>query len=91
MVSHTHTTHRLLPMNCLSVLDHFVGLTLKGFGDIRNDNGKLICAPTKLCNLRLSKNKHEFFKKVKRRAIITYKHGICEGPHELPKDVGLSN
>ena len=24
---------------------------------------------------------------VKRGAIITYKHGICELPHELPNDV----
>ena len=26
-----------------------------------------------------------FTKKVKRCAIITYKHGMCELPHELPK------
>ena len=30
MVRHTQTIRRLLPMNCLSVLDHFVGLVLKG-------------------------------------------------------------
>ena len=29
MVKHTQTIRRLLPMNCLSVFDHFVGL--KGF------------------------------------------------------------
>ena len=30
MVKHTQTIHRLLPTNCLSVFDHFVGLALKG-------------------------------------------------------------
>ena len=30
MVKHTQTIHRLLPMNCLIVFDHFVGLALKG-------------------------------------------------------------
>ena len=30
MVRHTQTIHGLLP-NCLSVFDHFLGLTLKGF------------------------------------------------------------
>ena len=30
MVKHTQTIRRLLAMNCLSVFDHFVGLTLKG-------------------------------------------------------------
>ena len=30
MVKHTQTICRLLPMNCLCVFDHFVGLTLKG-------------------------------------------------------------
>ena len=29
-VKHTQTIRRLLPMNCLSVLDRFVGLTRKG-------------------------------------------------------------
>ena len=29
MVKHTQTIRRLLPTNCLSVLDHFVGLALK--------------------------------------------------------------
>ena len=28
-VKHTQTIHRLLPTNCLSVFDHFVGLALK--------------------------------------------------------------
>ena len=30
MVKHTQTIHRLLPTNCLSVFDHFVGLALNG-------------------------------------------------------------
>ena len=30
MVKHTPTIRRLLPTNCLSVYDHFMGLTLKG-------------------------------------------------------------
>ena len=30
MVKHTQTIHQLLPTNCLSVFDHFVGLALKG-------------------------------------------------------------
>ena len=29
MVKHTQTIRPLLPTNCLSVFDHFVGLTLK--------------------------------------------------------------
>ena len=30
MVKHTQTIRRLLPTNCLSVFDYFVGLALKG-------------------------------------------------------------
>ena len=30
MVKHTQTIRWLLQINCLSVFDHFVGLTLKG-------------------------------------------------------------
>ena len=30
MVKHAQTIHWLLPSNCLSVFDHFVGLALKG-------------------------------------------------------------
>ena len=30
MVKHTQTIRRLLPTNCLSVFDHFVGLVLEG-------------------------------------------------------------
>ena len=35
MVKHTQTIRRLLPTNCLSVFDHFVGLTLKGLTSIQ--------------------------------------------------------
>ena len=30
MVNHTQTIRRQQPTNCLNVLDHFVGLTLRG-------------------------------------------------------------
>ena len=30
MVKHTQATRQLLPMNCLSVFNHFVGLAFKG-------------------------------------------------------------
>ena len=30
MVKHTQAIRRLLPTNCLSLFDHFVGLALKG-------------------------------------------------------------
>ena len=33
MVKHNQTIHRLLPTNCLSVFDHFVGLALKGLNN----------------------------------------------------------
>ena len=32
MVKHTQTIRRLLPTNCLSVFDHFVGLAFKLLG-----------------------------------------------------------
>ena len=34
MVKHTQTIRRLLPTNCLSVLDHFVGLAPKVFNPL---------------------------------------------------------
>ena len=34
MVKHTQTICRLLPTNCLSVFDHFVGLALKGLNSL---------------------------------------------------------
>ena len=34
MVKHTQTIRRLLPMNCLSVFDYFVGLALKGLTSV---------------------------------------------------------
>ena len=35
MVKHTQTIRRLPPTNCLSVLDHFVELALKGVEKLR--------------------------------------------------------
>ena len=34
MFKHTQTIRRLLPMNCLSVFDHFVGLGIKRLNTI---------------------------------------------------------
>ena len=34
-------------------------------------------------------HQHLLSPKLKRSAIISNKHGICELPHELPNDVGL--
>ena len=34
MVKHTQTIRRLLPTDCLSVFDHFVGLPFKGLNVI---------------------------------------------------------
>ena len=36
-VKHTQTIRRLLPTNCLSVFDHFVGLALKGLRELRKE------------------------------------------------------
>ena len=36
MVNHTQTIRLLLPTNCLSVSEHFVGLALKGLKAILN-------------------------------------------------------
>ena len=36
MVIHTQAIRRLLPTNCLSVFDHFVGLALKGLSNRDN-------------------------------------------------------
>ena len=33
MVKHTETMSQLLPTNCLSVFNHFVGLAIKGLED----------------------------------------------------------
>ena len=44
--THSQTIRRLLPSNCLSVFDHFVGLTLKRINLFRltrcKDHGRLI-------------------------------------------------
>ena len=51
MVKHTQTIRRLLPTNCLSVFDHFLGLALKG---LRNVN---FCVDLGKCTRGLSKIK----------------------------------
>ena len=40
IVKHTETIHLLLPMNCLSVFDHFVGLVVNMFKVNNKDNRK---------------------------------------------------
>ena len=40
MVKRTQTIRRLLPTNCLSVFDHFVGLVLKGLSK-ENSGGNI--------------------------------------------------
>ena len=44
MVKHSQAIRRLLPTNCLSVFDHFVGLALKGL------------RATQICVVGLAKN-----------------------------------
>ena len=45
MVKHTQAIRRQQPINCLSVLDHFVGLALKGLNlqKVSNRDGTAIC------------------------------------------------
>ena len=43
MVKHTQTIRRLLPMNCLSVFDYFVGLALKGLKTLQKLIRKNLC------------------------------------------------
>ena len=51
MVKHTQTVHRLLPKNCLSVFDHFVGLALKGLKSSNLSNEKQQLARATLTDL----------------------------------------
>ena len=60
MVKHTQTMHRQQPTNCLSVLDHFVGLVLKG---LINVSSQL----TELFNLSFS---HGVFPLILKTSII---------------------
>ena len=62
MVKHTQKLFRLLPTNCLSLFDHFVGLPLKGFRELCvRKNGQIVHVPHNLTNkfqpLGLSVNK----------------------------------
>ena len=41
MVKHTQTIRRILPTNCLSMFDHFVGLALKGLSSKRQVSSAL--------------------------------------------------
>ena len=61
MVKYTQTIHRQHPTNCLSVLDHFVGLALKGLSNlamVRIFQNKEIWNPSLLLT---SRTIHEFF------------------------------
>ena len=42
MVKHTQTIRRLLPTNCLSVFDYFMGLALKGLMIWRADKDPVV-------------------------------------------------
>ena len=42
LVKHTQIICRLLPTNCLSVFDQFVGFTLKGLKKVSNATNKTI-------------------------------------------------
>ena len=48
MVKHIQTIRRLLPTNCLSVFDHFVGLALKGLTSYKSTNYVLL-SPFSIC------------------------------------------
>ena len=41
MIKHTQTIRRLLPTNCLSVFDHFVGLAVKQL-NLKSNNIEVI-------------------------------------------------
>ena len=47
LVKHTQTIRRVLPTNCLSVFDDFVGLVLKGLITILPDLRRLLPVQTK--------------------------------------------
>ena len=52
MVKHTQKICRLLPTNCLSVFDHFAGLTLKGL----NESSKKLENIKRKANYKIDKN-----------------------------------
>ena len=43
MVKHTQTNRRLLPTNCLSVFNYFVGLALKGLNSLQTLREEIEC------------------------------------------------
>ena len=46
MVKHTQTIRRQEPRNCLSVFDHFAGMTLKGLTQISDENWSIFDFPS---------------------------------------------
>ena len=52
MFKHTQTIRRLLPTNCLSVLDHFVGLACTGLRKIFRGNLNIAISTNKTASLR---------------------------------------
>ena len=65
MVKHTQKIRQLLPTNCLSVLDHFVKLALKGLSKITK---ALI---TQVHNKQYHKN---LFKQIERDGVFVLIH-----------------
>ena len=61
MVKHAETIRRFLPMICLSLFDHFVGLPLKGLITIGNGNGHKDFEDTKTHAFRITLNLDSYF------------------------------
>ena len=62
MVKLTQAIRRQQPTNCLSVLDHFVGLARKGLKKLLNQLMRIICTKIKtkdMHNLRKSGNQKQ--------------------------------
>ena len=56
MVKHTQTICRLLPTNCLSVFDHFVGLALNELNCVLEILKMTWCVAVGCCNNSFKKN-----------------------------------
>ena len=63
MVQHTQTIRRLLPTNCLSVFDHFVGLVKQNNASInsavKNFGISIFCFLFQVCMLYISLKIHQ--------------------------------
>ena len=86
MVKHTQTNHWLLPTNCLSEFDHFVGLALKELIYLRVEGG----APQNLTGGArgggsLSQNMRRIWGELKMLSKNT-----CEGLHLIKKLPAIS-